>query len=90
MITIGNFLEGIFDDSGVYQLVNEPPRYSGNSKTCIDLVITNQPNLINDCSIEPSDIEISRDNVYFKLPILQLATSKEFRIVLGTGRLSEN
>ena len=50
----GDFLEGIFDDSDLHQLVNEPTHFSGNSATCIDLVVTNQPNLINECSIKPS------------------------------------
>ena len=43
----GGLLEGNFDDLGLYQLVNEPTHFSGNSKTCIDLVVTNQHNLIN-------------------------------------------
>ena len=50
----GDFLEGIFDDSDLHQLVKEPTHFSGNAATCIDLVVTNQPNIINDCSIKPS------------------------------------
>ena len=51
--TPGELLEEIFDDLGLKQLVNEPTHRSGSAKTCIDLVVTNQPNLINDCSIKP-------------------------------------
>ena len=50
----GNLLESVFDDLDLHQLVNEPTHFSGNAATCIDLVVTNQPNIINDCSIKPS------------------------------------
>ena len=50
----GDLLEGIFDDYSLHQLVSEPTHFSGDSATCIDLVVTNQPNLINECSIKPS------------------------------------
>ena len=50
----GDLLEGIFDDTGLQQLVSEPTHLSVNTATCIDLVVTNQPNLINDCSVKPS------------------------------------
>ena len=50
----GDLLEDVFDNSDLHQLVNEPTHFSGNSATCIDLVVTNQPNIINDCSIKPS------------------------------------
>ena len=50
----GELLEEVFDDLGLYQLVKEPTHFSANAKSCIDLVVTNQPNLISDCSIKPS------------------------------------
>ena len=39
--------ECIFDDCGLHQLLSEPTHFAGDSATCIDLVVTNQPNLIN-------------------------------------------
>ena len=50
----GNLLEMVFDNLDLHQLVKEPTHFSGNAATCVDLVVTNQPNIINDCSIEPS------------------------------------
>jgi hypothetical protein len=50
----GSLLVDIYDDTGLFQLVNEPTHLIGNHSSCIDLVATDQPNLINECSIHPS------------------------------------
>lgn len=43
----GNLLVSVLDDTGLQQLVHEPTHMINNSKSCIDLAITDQPNLIN-------------------------------------------
>ena len=50
----GSLLVDIYDDTGLVQLVKEPTHIIGNHSSCIDLVATDQPNLINECSIHPS------------------------------------
>ena len=50
----GELLNDIILQNGFQQLVTEPTHFMGNTKTCIDLVITDQPNLINECCIIPS------------------------------------
>ena len=52
--TQGNLLNEIVTSENLSQLVNEPTHIVGPSRSCIDLVITDQPNLINDCHILPS------------------------------------
>ena len=50
----GNLLVSVLNDTGLHQLVNEPTHFIGDSKSCLDLVITDQPNFINECSMLPS------------------------------------
>ena len=50
----GNYLISVLEDTGLSQLVNKPTHFINDFKSCIDLVITDQPNLINECSILPS------------------------------------
>ena len=52
--TQGELLNDIILENGFQQLVNEPTHFIGNSNTCIDLVITDQPNLVNECFVVPS------------------------------------
>ena len=52
--TPGELLNDIILQNGFQQLVNEPTHFMGNTKTCIDLVITDQPNLVNECCVLPS------------------------------------
>ena len=49
----GNRLVNVLNDTGLHQLVHEPTHHITDSKSCIDLVITDQPNLINECSMLP-------------------------------------
>ena len=50
----GTHLDQVFDSEGLHQLVNKPTYLVGNSASCIDLVLTNQPNLFIECEIHPS------------------------------------
>ena len=50
----GITMQNIFEDHGLSQLVDQPTYITGNSKTCIDLVATDQPNLIINNEIHPS------------------------------------
>ena len=50
----GNNLVTVLNDTGLHQLVHEPTHFVNDSRSCLDLVITDQPNLINECSMLPS------------------------------------
>ena len=43
---IGSKLEKVFMDNSLTQLVKEPAHLRDNSSSCIDLVVTSQPNLL--------------------------------------------
>ena len=50
----GYTMQEIFESHGLHQTVNQPTFITGNSKTCIDLVCTDQPNMIINKEIHPS------------------------------------
>ena len=51
----GNELENLFSTLGLYQIIKEPTNFQPNcTPSCIDLVVTDQPNLIIDCGTRPS------------------------------------
>ena len=50
----GTSTQAIFDKHNLTQLVNQPTYITNNSRTCIDLVVTDQPNLVLNCEIHPS------------------------------------
>ena len=50
----GEKLNEIVNDEALVQLVNQPTHVTSVSNTLIDLVITDQPNIINVCSVLPS------------------------------------
>ena len=50
----GLTMQNIFDDHSLSQLVKQPRYIANKSNTCIDLVCTDQPNLILNNEIHPS------------------------------------
>ena len=50
----GRLSEPISFDNGLYQLISEPTHLMGDSKSCIDLKFTDQPNLIAESGVHPS------------------------------------
>ena len=50
----GNLLNEIITSENFSQLVSEPTHIIGPHRSCIDLVLTDQPNIVNDCSVLPS------------------------------------
>ena len=51
---LGTSLQKIFADNGLTQLTNQPTFLTNNSRTCIDLTITDQPNLVLKNEVHPS------------------------------------
>ena len=52
--TAGDKLNEIINDEAMVHLVNQPTHLTSYSNTLIDLAITDQPNIVNSCSVLPS------------------------------------
>ena len=50
----GKVFEPITSDLGLHQLISEPIHLMGDSKSCMDLIFTDQPNLIIQSGVQPS------------------------------------
>ena len=50
----GKLFEPITADIGLYQLISEPTHIMGDSKSCIDLIFTDQPNLFIESGVHTS------------------------------------
>ena len=50
----GTALEELIESNNLFQLIEQPTHFSGNSRSCIDLIITDQPNLFVDNGFHPS------------------------------------
>ena len=51
----GTKIEELFDKLGLSQLISEPTNFEPHKKpSCIDLVVTDQPNIILDCGTRAS------------------------------------
>ena len=46
--------EPFTSDLGLHQLINEPSHFIGNSRSCIDVIFTDQPNLFLETGVHPS------------------------------------
>ncbi len=55
--TEGRFLKAYFDSQNVLQLFNEATRIQGDSRSCIDLIFTNNPSLLSNVSTLPKIYE---------------------------------
>ena len=65
----GNEIEELFSSSGLKQLISEPTNFTPNKNpTCIDLIATDQPNLVLDSGTRSSlDPYCHHDIVYCKI-----------------------
>ena len=50
----GTRLESITHYYGLYQIINKPTHILPSSASCIDLIFTNQPNLVLNSGVHPS------------------------------------
>ena len=50
----GTRLESVISYYGLYQIINEPTHILPSSASCIDLIFTNQPNLVINSRVHPS------------------------------------
>ena len=50
----GKRFEPLVSDLGLHQLIREPTHLMGDHKLCIDLILTDQPNIFIDSGVHPS------------------------------------
>ena len=50
----GIALDEFIESDALFQLINQPTHILENSKSCIDLIITNQPSLLVESGVHPS------------------------------------
>ena len=50
----GKHFESLTSDLGLRQLISEPTHFMGESRSCIDLIFTYQPNLVVESGAHPS------------------------------------
>ena len=66
----GSALDELIETNNLCQLIDEPTNIRGGSMSCIDLIITDQPNLFVDSGVHPSlDEHCQHQIIYGKLDI---------------------
>ena len=64
----GATLEELIETNGLYQLIDEPTNIRNGGMSCIDLIITDQPNMFVDYGVHPSlDDHCQHQIIYGKL-----------------------
>ena len=70
----GKLFEPLTADVGLHQLISEPTHIMGDSKSCIDLIFTDQPNLVIESGVHPSlHDHCHHQIVYGKLSVSNVA-----------------
>ena len=64
----GTALEELIETNGLHQLIDEPTNIRNGGMSCIDLIITDQPNMFLDYAVHPSlDDHCQHQIIYGKL-----------------------
>ena len=78
----GKDFEPLTSDLGLHQLISEPTHLMGDSKSCIDLIFTDQPNLIVESGVHPSlHMQSHHQIVYGKVSVLSISVPPYTRII---------
>ena len=77
----GKYFEPLTSDLGLHQLISEPTHLIGTSKSCIDLIFTDQPNLIIETGVHPTLHEQCHHQiVYGKLSVSNIKLPPKFLV----------
>ena len=69
-MTKGTKLESLTTVHGFHQLISQPTHLMPHSSSCIDLIFTDQPNIIVGSGVDPSLYSNSHhQNTYYKLNV---------------------
>jgi len=72
----GRLFESFASELGLHQLITEPTHLFGDSKSCIDLIFTDQPNLFIETGVHPSlHGNCHHQIIYGKLSISNISLS---------------
>ena len=64
----GMALDEIIEGNNLYQLIDEPINIRGTNQSCVDLIITDQPNLFVESGVHPSlDDNCQHQSIHGKL-----------------------
>ena len=69
----GKTIESITSQFGLYQLIDERTHFLENSSSCIDLILTSQPNLVVESGVHPSLYPNSPHQIVFAKFILMIS-----------------
>ena len=70
----GKLFEPLISDLGLHQFINEQTHFIGNSRSCIDVIFTDQPNLFLESGVHPSLQEHCHHQIIFgKLSVTNLS-----------------
>ena len=76
----GKEFEPLTSDLGLHQLISEPTHLMGDSKSCIDLIFTDQPNLIVESGVHPSlHVQCHHQIVYGKVSVSSISVPPNTR-----------
>ena len=88
-ISKGSVLDEVLDESNLHQLIEEPTNIRGESMTCIDLIITDQPNLFVETGVHPSlDNNCQHQIIHGKLNITLPSPPPYKRTVWDYGKVN--
>ena len=65
-------LDEIIEINNLYQLINEPTNICGENMSCIDLVITDQPNLFFETGVHASLDDNCQHHIIYGKPNISL------------------
>ena len=85
----GMKLEELFSNLGLHQVINEPTHFFRDDcvPSCIDIILTNQPNLIMSCGVRPSlDPTVKHQITFCKLNFKIPPPPKYLRKIWHYGR----
>ena len=83
----GKFFEPVTSDLGLHQMISEPTHLMGDSKSCIDLILTDQPNLIIESGVHQSLHEhYHHQIVHGKLSVSNIALPSYTRKIWYYGK----
>ena len=75
----GHALVDLLEPNNLYQLINEPTNIRGDNSSCIDLIITNQPNIFIDSGVLPSLDEFCQHQIVYGKINVSLPSPPPFR-----------
>ena len=72
-------LDDLLDSLNMSQVINQPTHVRQNTHSCIDLIITDQPNLIVDSGVHPSLHQNCQHDIIYGVDNLQIPSPPTFK-----------